>query len=409
MTRLHTALLVPPRPTSVALSELAIAAGMVGHSVTLAFEGFPAPVICQLWRYCIRYAGPETVRNIYTQADVHKLAKEIDQVRLALVYTGRLCNLVSWTIQTLVVGDGAAKPTLFHCAGHGDAEDDPGATLVLRGDEREQVAVAQWLMAAENDRPDWSAIPAALNIQPEPVLGAGLMELRLPAAGVAGLRNHQVIDALLAGAALVRSLGEPPLSPDLATNIEDYDLVRRLLQTRLVAGADEAFDPLAADMVSRANVYMNVKYGAGSDNPFVADYSATDRGARPGRELVTRREVSDLGNPRSRMVRRLLEFLQRQPDGYERFRRMGLLRRPPERDAWRRAGVDALVVYLRPWSAKQLRTHFEQLRRLGIITAEREYENGPWRYALPEDSTSRSNAFRDLPSIQDRPTTLPAA
>jgi len=140
----------------VALSELAIAAGMAGRSVTLCFEGFPAPVLCQLYKYCIRYAGPETVRNIYTQADVRKLAKEIDQVRLVLVHTARLCNLVSWTIQTsgLVLEDGAAKPAQFHCVGSRDAEDDPGATLVLRGDGAEQAAVAQWLLTAGGDSPD---------------------------------------------------------------------------------------------------------------------------------------------------------------------------------------------------------------------------------------------------------------
>ena len=60
----------------------------------------PSLVLCQLWKYSIRYAGPNTVRNVYTQADVRKLAKEIDQVRLVLVHTAGLCNLVSWTIQT---------------------------------------------------------------------------------------------------------------------------------------------------------------------------------------------------------------------------------------------------------------------------------------------------------------------
>ena len=260
--------------------------------------------------------------------------------------------------------------------------------------------MAQWLLIAENDRPNWSAIPAALHIQSESALTARLMECRFSPVSVAGLRNQQVLDALLVGAALIRSLEAPSVSPDLTINCVDYDLVRRLLQTHLVAGADEAFDPLAADMVSRANIYMGVKYGAGSDNPFVADYAATDRGERPGRELVTRREVSDLGNPPSRMVRRLIGFLQHQPDGYERFRRMGLVRRPPERDAWQRADVDALVAYLRRWSAKQLRTHFEQLRRLGIITAEREFENGPWRYMLPENLAAQSNAYRNLPRIE---------
>ena len=409
MTRLPTVPTPPPKPTSIALSELAIVAGMAGRNVTLSFDGFPAPTLCQLWKYCIRYAPPETVRNIYTQADVRKLAKGIDQVRLVLLHTPRLCSQVSWTIQMSIsaVEGGAPQSALFYDGGSRDAEDDPGATLVLRSDEREQAAVAQWLLIAENEHPNWSAIPAALNIQSEPALAAGLMERRLSAAGVANLRNQEVLDALLAGAALIRSLDAPSFPPDLTINLVDYDLVRRLLQTHLVAGADEAFDPLAADMVSRANVYMNVKYGAGSDNPFVADYSAADHGERPGRELVTRREVSDLGNPRSRMVRRLIAYLQRQPDGYDRFRQMGLVRRPREREAWQRAEANDLIVHLRPRSAKQLRTHFERLRRLGMITAEREHGNGPWRYTLPEDLAARSNAYRNLPRI-DGPAAAPS-
>lgn len=410
MTRIHTALPVPLKPSSVKLCELAIATGMVGHSVTLSFQSFPAPTLCQLWKYSIRYAGAEKVRNIYSQADVRKLAKEVDQVRLILVYTARLCNLVSWTIQTsgLAIEGGAAKPALFHCVGPCDAEDDPGATLILRGDGAEQAAVAQWLLTTGNDRPDWEAVPPALNIQAEPAIDAGLMALRLPTAGAGGVRNRQVLDALLAGATLVRSLREVPVPSDLITSLGDYDLVRRLLQARLVAGADEAFDPLAADMVGRANVYMGVKFGAGSDNPFSGDYSAMDRGERLGRELVTRREVSDLGNVRSRMMHRLIAFLQRQPDGYERFRRLGLVRRPPERDAWQRAEIDDLIACLRPWSAKQTRTHFEQLRRVGMITADREHGNGPWQYTLPEDLTVRSNAFRGLPQIQAQAAVPPA-
>jgi hypothetical protein len=301
----------------VTLSELAIAAGMIGHSVTLCFQGFPAPTLCQLWKYCIRYAGPETVRHIHVQADVRKLAEEIDQVRLVLFYTARLCNLVSWTIQTsgLVVGDRAGRPVLFHCVGPGDADDDPGATLVLRGDGPEQAAVARWLLTAENDRPNWETIPR-VDIQAGPVLEADLMALRLSPAGCGGLRNRQVLDALLAGATLLRALGEVPVPPDLITNLEDYELVRRLLQTSVVAGADETYDPLAAAMVERANVYLAVKYGAGSNNPFGGDDSAMDQGEQPGRELVTRREVSDLGNVRSRMVRQLIVFLHRQGQGH---------------------------------------------------------------------------------------------
>jgi hypothetical protein len=411
MTRLPVAHPLPLKPASIALCELAIAAGMTGHSVTLYFEEFPAPTLCQLLKYCIRYAGPAAVRNIHSQANVRSLTKDVDQVRLVLVHTTRLCNLVSWTIQTsgLVLEDGVPKPALFHCAGPYDAEGDPGATLVLRGDGAEQAAVAQWLLTAGNDHPDWETIPSVECFQREPALDAGLMALCLPTASAGGLRNHQVLNALLTGATLVRTMQEAPVPPHLITSIEDYQLVRRLLQTRLVVGADEVFDPLAFAMVSRANVYMAVKYDVGSDNPFYGDYSAMDRGERPGRELVTRREVSDLGNVRSRMVRQLITFLQHQPDGYERFRQMGLVRRSPDRDAWRRTGVNALIAYLRPWSAKQLRTHFERLRRQGMITAEREHGNGPWRYTLPEDLAARSNAYRNLPRIEGAAAASPVA
>ena len=180
-------------------------------------------------------------------------------------------------------------------------------------------------------------------------------------------------------------------------------MVRRLLQTPVAAAADKPHDPLAADMASRANVFLAVKYAPelGASNPFGSSDGGMERSGRAGRELITRREVSDLGNVRSRMVRRLVEILRRQPDGYERFQRMGLVRRPPEHNAWRSAGVDGLIACLRPWSAKQVRTHFEQLRRAGMITAEREHENGPWQYELPEELTSGSSVFRGLPSAED--------
>jgi hypothetical protein len=112
--------------------------------------------------------------------------------------------------------------------------------------------------------------------------------------------------------------------------------------------------------------------------------------------------VADLGNVQSRLVRRLIEYLQRhQPGGYEQFGRMGLIRRPPVRETWTSASIDSLRGYLRPWSAKQVRTHFEQLHRAGMITAQREHPNGPWQYGLPEELTSRTRAFGGLPSAQE--------
>ena len=116
--------------------------------------------------------------------------------------------------------------------------------------------------------------------------------------------------------------------------------------------------------------------------------------------MITRREIADLGNVRSRIVRQLIGFLQRQPDGYERFEAMGLVRRPPSRNSYGAMTVDELTAYLRPWSAKQVRTHFDRMRRDGMIGAEREHDNGPWRYALPEELSRRHFAFRGLPTAQ---------
>ena len=87
------------------------------------------------------------------------------------------------------------------------------------------------------------------------------------------------------------------------------------------------------------------------------------------------------------MVRRLVDYLRQGADGYEWYCRMGPGRRPPHRAAWDTASLDSLAANLRPWSVKQVRTHFDRLRRAGLITAEREVGNGPWRYEF--DSPTR--------------------
>ncbi len=111
--------------------------------------------------------------------------------------------------------------------------------------------------------------------------------------------------------------------------------------------------------------------------------------------------AADLGNVRSRLIRQLVAFVRRRNDGYERFQRMGLVRRPPRRDRSRNVKAAALVNCLRPWTAKQVRTHFNQLRCTGMITAERETANGPWRYALPEELQGRRGAYRHLPTAAE--------
>ena len=51
------------RPASVALGELAIAAGLVGESVTIACD-FPANTLCQVWKYYTQALGSGNVIQV---------------------------------------------------------------------------------------------------------------------------------------------------------------------------------------------------------------------------------------------------------------------------------------------------------------------------------------------------------
>lgn len=97
-------------------------------------------------------------------------------------------------------------------------------------------------------------------------------------------------------------------------------------------------------MVSRANVYLAVKCGPdqSENNPFAGHPPPVpSRRSGPPRnpELITRREVVDLGNTTSRTVRQLIEYLQQSAVGYEQFRQLGLIRRSPSRRVYGINGV----------------------------------------------------------------------
>jgi hypothetical protein len=88
-------------------------------------------------------------------------------------------------------------------------------------------------------------------------------------------------------------------------------------------------------------------------------------------------------------------------DGYRQFGKLGLAKRlPPERD-WPLASPADLAKYLKSWSVKQVRTHFEALQRQGMVTAAREHSNGPWQYELPEALTTNGSPFAGLPPLDD--------
>ena len=186
----------------------------------------------------------------------------------------------------------------------------------------------------------------------------------------------------------------------------EYERVRRLLQSPLVNTADEPVDQLVVDMVNRGNVFLELKQNAefayahsshcGFDNPIYRQ-----RGSRTRQELVTRREIADLGNVRCRLIQQMVECLRGAQDGHNAFRRMGLIRQPPSERRFKGSETRALTMVLRPWSPKKVRGHFDALRKAGLIDGERESGNAPWQFRLPKELTASTSSFQHLPPVEE--------
>ncbi len=407
MTRLPISVPRNELPATVAFSDLAIAAGMAGSSVSLCFRDYPASFVCELWRrQCLSLSGNQ-VYHVRTAADVRKLNPHMGVARVVLVHHPRLHSAVGWELQFHSSNDGP-KPAVFTASASSDLHENPHAMLVLDGNARELRVVEDWLMQTNVPSVNWSHV-----CSPQRMAMDGRLETVCRIAHARGsfeaatFQQDRILRGLLAGACVLRlhrsedAQGDPP-----SVNLEDYEIVRRLLQSGLVCPLDGLCDPLSVDMINRANVYLAVKYGPTpvEHNPFNAhDYDAyvQGRGGPPRRELVSRKEILDLGNTRSRMVRNLVEYLQRQEGGFDQFVRMGLYHRRPNREQWGRSPIANLIAYLRPWTFKQVRLRFDRLHKERLISGERDGGNGPWLYALPEELSSVASPFRLLPSVDE--------
>ena len=406
MTRVNTTLSPIRKPDSVVLVELAIAAGLAGNPVAVCFSESTATVTCQIWKYFAQFAGPERVLHVHSQTDIRKLTKAVVDRRLIVVHTPRLFNTVAWTVQ--MHGSGAsALPTIFSRWIPNAVDDVPIPILVLRDTPDESSSIVLWLIAGCPQRTTLPDGQPTIGITFDPAVTAVTMPSHLPhGRGPTNLRDCQLLAALLSGACLTGNAEhspEPPEPPDSpACGQREYERVRRLLQSPLVNTADEPVEQLAIDMVNRANVFLELKCNAefvfahpslcGDGEP-----NHRQRGSRTRQELVSRREVVDLGNVRCRLIQQIVEFLRSVRDGHDLFRRMGLVRRPPSERDFKRSEPRKLTTMLRPWSQKQVRSHFDAPCKSSMITGERESGNAPWQYRIPEKMSNPSSPFRSLP------------
>jgi len=416
MTNQPTPQPVPITPDIVRLGELAIAAGIAGLPVTLCYPDFPAPVLSRIWQHYVRFVGSDAAHHVSTQGDLKGLTKQMCDVRLVMVHTPRLHIPTAWTIQLAEPTDDTNRPlpAMLSRFAPSDLDEDPGATLVVRTTERQTATVSQWLSSLSTGHPDAHYPPNPMSVE----FPAWLSPVLSPDSGSKTkgprrFRDLQILRNLLAGACVLRIYGAGKNAGSMpVVRPEDYESVRLLVQSPTLWPADTACDPLATAMVSRANVYMAIRSGhvrRHGDLLLGLDDDTQDDGTDATLVHITRREVADLGNVRSGMIHRMLDYLRQGNDGYEWYCRMGLVRRPVDANAWPTTSVDSLAANLRSWSVKQVRTHFDRLRRDGLITAERNHGNGPWRYELPEELTDASCPFRSLPPVASLRTDGPDA
>jgi hypothetical protein len=393
----------------VRLGDIALAAGLAGDSMTLCYDDFPAPVLCQIWKRLARRIGADRVFHARTQHDVNGIVRSISAVPLVFVQATRLHNALSWAVQMHNISTGP-KP-LIVCQGVPDGLDEsPGPAIVLRGGGRQSESALNALL--QQQPAAWTGPDEGSTADVQ--IPNWLLPLTQPSAGEKNrgprrLRDRLVLQALVRGARLYRQLENVPCVTEESLDVEpcDYESVRDLLRSSLIASADEPVDPLAVAMVARSNVYLQLKHTPElwQENPSFrldGDPLARLRGSRTQRELITRREIAELGNVRSQLVRQIVDSLKQLPDGHALFQRMGLMRRPPSESSWPSRSASALLGLLHQWSYKQVRRHFDDLKRRGMITADREHDNGPWQYLLPEELSASTSPFQHLPLVEQQ-------
>ena len=79
MPRLADPSNIRSRPPSVAIGELAVAAGLVGESVTISCD-FPANTLCQVWKYYTQALGAGNVIQVRAKKDLKEFGSRLTSI-----------------------------------------------------------------------------------------------------------------------------------------------------------------------------------------------------------------------------------------------------------------------------------------------------------------------------------------
>jgi hypothetical protein len=381
-----------------AISQWAVAGGIVGYPVHIVFQDYPPSLIAELYRRLKAWVEKEAVCSVFGLSDFRQLAASLDAVRLVLLFDQKLFNKTCWLLDLHrkpgLSGRGPT-PVLFTSQMATAAGEVPGASLVLHGCSPQVKSLEAWL---DSETPWEKPLPKLA--QPATTFNPPQLELlpdqtAVPGLQALGFRDREILRSLLVGAAVCRRVQEGVLDNQCRVSHPDYHAVHKALQSAATRTADEHFDPLALTMVRRANAYVLMKTHQQEKREVRTD--GTDDAPSDERN-ITRREITDLGNIRGQTVQSLVNYLLQQAEaGLTIFSTIGTNRRLNENDGWPYRDATLLAQLLLSWSPKQTRTRFEALQKQGMITVSQTAANQPLVYRLPESLSNPDSPFRSLP------------
>lgn len=386
----------PPKPVTLELCELGMAAANLGQNIVLGLTEYPPIIIRKLWKQATPFFG-NRVCSIHIRKDVTKLEKNVNGCGLVLVHNSALLEEVAWIVSMSDPISNARPCIIAQTVAGLTPEELPIPTLNLNCTPDEERSLMQWISAS---------VPAMawspdVETDFEFEFAPQVLDLFSSTDHTAkGWSNRQLVKALLLGKALCSSEANSIIGKT------EYTAVRRLLCSEVVAGGDSHVDPLALAMVNRANVYLNlIQVCADGAETLLSPSRLHDlqriRGGQTKKDLITRRELVDLGNPNGTLLRNIVDRLSESSDGYSIFQQLGLSRPCPPEMNWRALAGNKKLSLLRSWSYKQVRTHFEALHRQKLIGGERESANGSWQYRLPESLSQVIHRFHWLPKPEE--------
>jgi len=384
------------------LAELGIEAGRGGKPVGITFRDFPKDVEIDLWNHIAMKYASNAVADIFTQSDVKKYRDSLSDLRVVILHhTKRWSEELKCRIARKRLGGSPIPAVLSSYAA--ESIDDPGVTLLASNHTNCEDGLEDSFLLTRPVRPRASSKEVVSN-EPIDVSTDRLMRSLQKTCKLSS-NNFKVIDGLITGAA-IRSLEASTSSetPHVEALPEHYEIVRPLLNCRLLGDDCEPFDRLTLAMLKRANLYLESKVSMEPSNSIFTrqgDSSTIENEKQQSQSAtVSRGELKDLGDRHSKVLQSLVKSAVKNSD-------KSMLKSLCLPDALvdqvcADTSDDSCKLVLQNidlWSYKKIRTRFKKLEEDGFIVPLRPEANREIIYPIPSGIVGQRSPFVNLPEV----------